>query len=141
VGGITCTERWFDALGFRPAWVHARLAAATEPGAAAMMLPGLVTPPACAAYVGLMVVAAFIDHRGKGFFVFKGGWDYVGLVGLVAIAVAALGPGRWSVNAAIPWHPLGLAWAVFALVLGLLSATALLSVLPGRILCCAGVRG
>jgi putative oxidoreductase len=128
VGGIEGTTRWFEALGFRPAWLHARVAAVTEFGAGALMIAGLITPVACAGYVGLMVVAALTDHRGKGFFVFKGGWEYVGLVGLVAVCMAALGPGKWSIDAAVHWHLSGLAWAGFALVVGLLSAVALLFV-------------
>jgi putative oxidoreductase len=131
-GGIEGTQRWFEGLGFRPAWLHARLAAATEIGAATLMVLGLVTPLACAAYVGLMVVAARTDHRGKGFFVFKGGWEYVGLVGVVAVCVAAMGPGEWSVDGVIDWHLVGLRWAAFSLVVGLLSAGALLSVGRGH---------
>jgi putative oxidoreductase len=128
VGGIEGTTRWFEALGFRPAWLHARVAAMTEFGAGALMIVGLLTPVACAGYVGLMVVAAMTDHRDKGFFVFKGGWEYVGLVGLVALCVAATGPGKWSIDAAVDWHLFGFTWAGFALVVGLLSAVALLLV-------------
>jgi putative oxidoreductase len=127
-GGIDGTTRWFDGLGFRPAWLHARLAAATEIGAAALMIVGLLTPMACAAYVGLMVVAALTDHQGKGFFVFKGGWEYVGLVGLVAVGIAALGPGKWSLDRAANWHLFGLDWAGAALIVGVASALALLVV-------------
>jgi putative oxidoreductase len=104
------------------------VAATTEIVAAALMIAGLLTPLACTSFVGLMVVAAMTDHRGKGFFVFKGGWEYVGLVGLVAVCVAALGPGKWSIDAAIHWHLSGLSWAGFALVAGILGAVALLLV-------------
>jgi hypothetical protein len=31
--GIEGTTRWFEGLGFRPAWLHARVAATTEFGA------------------------------------------------------------------------------------------------------------
>jgi putative oxidoreductase len=127
-GGIAGTTRWFEAMGFRPAWLHARLAATTELGAGALMIAGLVTPLACAGYVGLMAVAALTDHRGKGFFVFRGGWEYVGLVGLVACCVAVFGPGKLSIDAVLNWHLDGPAWAGLALVIGLLSAMALLLV-------------
>jgi putative oxidoreductase len=127
-GGIAGTTRWFETLGFRPAWLHARFAAMTELGSAALMIVGLLTPLACTGFVGLMVVAALTDHRSKGFFVFKGGWEYVGLVGLVALCMAALGPGKWSIDAAAHWHLFGFAWAGFALVIGVLSAVALLLV-------------
>jgi putative oxidoreductase len=127
-GGLDGTTRWFEAMGFRPAWLHARVAAITELGAAALMIVGLITPAACSAYAGLMLVAALSDHRGKGFFVFKGGWEYVGLVGLVAVCVAGLGPGKWSIDAVAHWHLFGVGWAALALVVGLLGALALLFV-------------
>lgn len=127
-GGIEGTTRWFQGLGFRPAWLHARVAAISEIGAGVLMILGLVTPLACAAVVGLMVVAAMTDHRGKGFFVFKGGWEYVGLVALAALCVAGLGPGEWSIDAAVHWHLFGLGWAGGALVVGVLGAVALLLV-------------
>jgi putative oxidoreductase len=126
-GGLEGTTRWFAGLGLAPAWLHARMAAATELGAGALMVAGLATPFASAAFVGLMVVAACTDHRGKGFFVFKGGWEYVGLVAVLAAAVAALGPGRWSADSGLGWHPHGLLWGAFSLVLGVVSASGLLT--------------
>jgi putative oxidoreductase len=125
-GGIGGTTRWFAGLGFRPAWLHARLAAVTEIGAGLLMMAGLLLPLASAAFAGLMLVAAVTDHRGKGFFVFKGGWEYVGLVGVVALCVAGTGPGRWSLDAALGWDLSGARWAGIALALGLTAAAALL---------------
>ena len=55
--GLAGTTTWFENLGFRPPWLHARLAAALEIGAGTMMLLGLLTPFASAAYVALMTVA------------------------------------------------------------------------------------
>src|SRR5215469_4179718 len=75
-GGLEGTTRWFASLGLRPAWLHARMAAATEFGAGVLMTFGFLLPAAGAAYVGLMIVAARTDHKSKGFFVFKGGWEY-----------------------------------------------------------------
>jgi putative oxidoreductase len=59
-----------------------------------MLGAGLLTPLAGAAFVGLVLVAAFTDHRGKGFLVFKGGWEYVAVVGLGALCVVLTGPGE-----------------------------------------------
>src|SRR5437868_2708441 len=88
-GGLAGTARWFEALGLRPAHVHARLAAATELGAGVLMTVGLLTGPTATAFVGLMAVATLTDHRGKGYFVFRGGWEYTVLVGMVAVGLAA----------------------------------------------------
>ena len=45
-GGLEGTTRWFDSLGLHPAHVHARLAAATEIGAGAMIAVGGGQPAA-----------------------------------------------------------------------------------------------
>jgi putative oxidoreductase len=97
-GGLEGTTRWFEALGLRPAAVHARMAAATEIGAGTLMTLGVANPLPSAAVVGLMATAAATDHRGKGFFVFKGGWEYTLVVGAAATALAGLGNGRWSLE-------------------------------------------
>ncbi|MBN9112209.1 MAG: DoxX family protein [Pseudonocardia sp.] len=125
-GGLAGTTRWFAALGLRPAWLHARLAALTEVGAGLLMAAGLLTPLAGAAFAGLMLVAAVTDHRGKGFFVFEGGWEYAGLVGLTALCVTGTGPGRWSLDAVLGWELSGARWAGIALAAGLAAAAALL---------------
>jgi putative oxidoreductase len=127
-GGLTGTTRWFEALGLKPAWLHARIAPVNEIGAGLLMTLGLFFPLACAAFVGLMAVASLTDHRGKGYFVFKGGWEYTLLVGMVAVGLASVGPGDWSVDhALLDWHLEGPAWAAFAAVLGLLAAGLLLA--------------
>jgi putative oxidoreductase len=126
-GGLAGTEGWFAALGLRPAAVHARMAAVTELAAGTAVALGFLTPLACAAFVGLMVVAARTDHRGKGFFVFKGGWEYVAMVAVVAIALATSGPGAWSLDFVLgleEWH--GAWWALGMAVLGSSSAALLL---------------
>jgi putative oxidoreductase len=120
-GGISGTARWFEALGLRPGRLHAWVAAITEVGAGVFMSLGLLLPAACAGFVGLMTVAALTDHRGKGFFVFKGGWEYVALVAVVAVALAFIGPGRWSVDHLIGTEFHGLAWGLSAMVVGLIA--------------------
>lgn len=75
-----------------------------------------------------MTVAARTDHRGKGFFVFKGGWEYVGVVGGAAVALAALGPGRYSLDEVLRRQRTGAGPALLALGVGTVSAAALLAV-------------
>lgn len=125
-GGLTGTAGWFESLGLRPGWLHARLAAFTELVAGVLMTVGLLTGLASLAFVGLMLVAALVDHRGKGYFIFKGGWEYVGLVALCSVGVAAAGPGNWSVDHAVGLDLAGVGWAVVAAVGGALAAAGLL---------------
>ena len=126
-GGLAGTTRWFEALGLKPASVHARMAAATELGAGALITAGAASPLPAAAAIGLMTTAARTDHRGKGFFVFKGGWEYTGLVAAVAAVMAALGPGRFSVDGLRGRHRSGLRWALLSTVIGVGSSAALLA--------------
>ncbi|MEV6927371.1 DoxX family protein [Dactylosporangium sp. NPDC051485] len=110
-GGLPGTASWFEGLGMRPGWLHARLAVVAELGAGALMCLGLLTPLAGAAFVGLMVTAALTDHRDNGFF---------------PVVLVWLGPGRWSVD-----HLLGAALSgpVVALKAGTLGLVASLGLL------------
>lgn len=126
-GGLTGTAGWFDSLGLRPAWLHARVAAVTEIVAGVLVALGLLTGLAATAFVGLMVVAMLTDHRGKGYFVFKGGWEYVVLVAMAAVALAVGGPGAWSVDAAVGLDLAGPLWGVVAAAGGVVAALVLLA--------------
>jgi putative oxidoreductase len=127
-GGLEGTTRWFEALGLRPAAVHARMAAATEIGAGTLITLGVANPLPSAAVVGLMATAAATDHRGKGFFVFKGGWEYTLVVGAAATALAGLGNGRWSLDRLFRRKSRsGAALALGAAAFGVASAAALLA--------------
>lgn len=127
VGGLKGTERWFDAVGLRPAWLHARVAAATEIAAGLLLTIGLLTGPTATACVGLMYVAARTDHRGKGYFVFNGGVEYVALIALVALALASTGPGSWSLDAALNIDTSGAWWLLGACIGGVVLAAGLLT--------------
>lgn len=126
-GGIAGTSGWFEAVGLRPGRLHAVLAAVTEIGAGVLMCAGFLFPLPCAAFVGLMLVAALTDHRGKGFFVFKGGWEYVGLVAAIATGLALVGPGRWSLDRGLNLELAGLGWGLAALLVGLIAGGGLLA--------------
>ena len=126
-GGLKGTTGWFESLGLKPAYVHARMAAATEMGAGALMTLGAASPMPAAATIGLMTTAARTDHKGKGFFVFKGGWEYTGVIAAVAAVIAGLGPGRISVDAARGRSRSGLRWALVAVIIGVASSTGLLA--------------
>src|SRR5258707_6310364 len=115
-GGLAGTARWFDGLGLRPGWLHARLAAGNEVIAGLLMASGLAFPLAGAAFIGLMTAAAVTDHKGKGFFVFKGGWEYVAVIAIFAASLVCTGPGRFSLDAALGWHLAGATWAGIAIL-------------------------
>lgn len=99
--GLDGVARWFDGMGMRPGWLHARFAAFGEIAAGLCLAAGLLTTFAGLGFVGLMTVAGWTDHRDKGFFIIKQGWEYVMVLAVVAVTVAMLGPGEWSIDHAL----------------------------------------
>ncbi|MFJ9376369.1 DoxX family membrane protein [Streptomyces sp. NPDC101455] len=97
-GRIEGTARWFTGLGLRQGVLQAWTSVLTEVGAGVLLVLGLLTPLACAAVISVMLVAGLLAHRPNGFFVFKDGYEYVLTLAVVALALAVLGPGRWSVD-------------------------------------------
>ena len=100
-GRIAGTGRWFQSMGMRPGVVHAALAAYTEMAVGVMLVIGLLTQVAAAGLIGVMVVAYWTVHRGKGFMITGEGWEYVALIALTSLVCATLGPGRVSVDGAL----------------------------------------
>jgi putative oxidoreductase len=85
----------------KPGKFHATVAATTEMAAGLGLAAGLLTPIPAAGFVSLMLVAAWTVHRHNGFFIVKEGWEYNLVLAIAAIAVATLGPGRFSLDWAI----------------------------------------
>src|SRR5580692_7833702 len=115
-GRIAGTARWFAGLGLRHGTLQAWLSVVTEIGAGTLLILGLLTPLACAAVISVMLVAGLLAHRPNGFFVFKDGYEYVLTLAVVALALAVLGPGRWSVDHAAGIDLTG--WTGGAIALG-----------------------
>ena len=97
-GRIQGTAGWFESIGMKPGTFHARVAASTELSAGLGLAVGLLTPVTAAGFVALMLVAAWTVHRHNGFFIVKEGWEYNLVLAVAAVAVAALGAGRFSLD-------------------------------------------
>lgn len=113
------TAGWFGSIGFSQPKLQATASAAVETGAGAAVLAGAGTPLAAAAVVGTMAVAARAVHAENGFFITSEGYEYVLNLSAAAIALAAAGPGRFSVDHALgldeklkPWQGAALAAGV-----------------------------
>lgn len=100
-GGLDGVASWFDGMGMRPGRLHARLAASGEVLAGLFLAAGLLTSFAALGFVGLMTVAAVTVHIEHGFFILDEGWEYVFVLAVVAVAIAMLGPGEWSIDEAL----------------------------------------
>jgi len=128
---IDGTAGWFGSMGMKRPRLQAWLASVTEIGCGLLLIVGLLTPLAAAGVVGVMAVAWMINHRGNGFFIFRPGegWEYVMTLGIVGIAIGALGPGEWSLDDALDigddlWGTTGL---LIAAIGGIGGAAALLA--------------
>ncbi|QEN13053.1 DoxX family protein [Mycolicibacterium sp. ELW1] len=124
-GRIKGTAGWFESIGMKPGTFHARVAASTEMAAGIGLALGLLTPIPAAGFVALMLVAAWTVHRHNGFFIVKEGWEYNLVLAAAAVAIAATGAGKYSLDYLL-FHGTDLAhwlrgWCglLIALVLGL----------------------
>jgi putative oxidoreductase len=97
-GRIAGTARWFGGLGLKFGVLQAWASVVTELAAGFLLIVGLLTPVACAAVVSVMLIAGLLAHRPNGFFVFRDGYEYVLVLSVVALALATLGPGRFSLD-------------------------------------------
>jgi putative oxidoreductase len=97
-GRIPGTAKWFESIGMKPGTLHARIAATTEMSAGLGLAVGLLTPVPAAGFIALMLVAAWTVHRANGFFIVQEGWEYNLVLAVSAVAVATLGPGRFSLD-------------------------------------------
>lgn len=125
-GGLAGTTRWFGSLGLRPPKLHAVLSGAGELAAGAALAIGLLTPLAAAFVVGAMVIAGVTAHRRNGFFVFKDGYEYVLMIGMVCAVIGLLGPGAASVDRLLGIDVAGVAGLAIVVGLGVFGAAVLL---------------
>ena len=114
-GRIPGTAGWFDSIGMRPGLMHAWLAALTEVGAGVLFALGLFTPFAAAAFVSLMLVAAWTVHRSHGFFIAGNGWEYNLILAVGAVSIAVAGAGQFSLDHLILGHDILTGWAGFVI--------------------------
>jgi putative oxidoreductase len=126
-GGLAGTTGWFDSIGMKWPSVQARLSAATEIITGLLFAAGLLTPLAAAGMIGVMTVAFWAVHRGNGFLVVHGGWEFVAAVAVVAWAVATIGPGRFGLDNALDIEWTGWSGALVAGLLGIASGAAQLA--------------
>lgn len=88
-------------MRIRPPWAWAYVSMLGELGGGILLILGLLTPLACAAIAGSMLVAIYLVHLPRGFWVSKGGYEFnLSILGAV-IALALIGPGAASVDVAL----------------------------------------
>jgi putative oxidoreductase len=95
--GLEKTAAGFEHIGFRPGKVNAIAAGLGEAGGGALLATGIGSPGAGAAVAGTMIVASSM-HIDNGFFSSNGGFEFPGVLGLSAAALALTGPGTLSID-------------------------------------------
>ena len=96
--GFEGAAGFIGSMGFRPARFWTALAVGGELAAGFLFLLGLLTPLAGLLVLATMAVAIAKVHGPKGFFVQDGGYEYNLVLIVTALAVAAIGPGRFSLD-------------------------------------------
>ncbi len=101
--GVEATGQFFASKLGLPASL-ALLAGLIEFFGGLMLAAGLATRVVAALVVGLMAVAVMQVHLGAGFFWTSGGYEYPLFWGIVALAFAIRGGGRFSLDALIGYE-------------------------------------
>ena len=126
--GLQGTRGWLASMHFRAPALMALLVALAEASGLLFAL-GLLTPFAALALVAAMFVAVASVHWRNGFWNTEQGFEFNAALIAAAVAVAATGPGRFSLDRALGWdHRLsGLWWGLGVLVAGALAAAAIVT--------------
>lgn len=120
-------------MRIRPPQAWAYISAGGELAGGILLILGFLTPLACAAIAGSMLVAVYLVHLPKGFWVGKGGYEFnLSILG-ATIALALIGPGSASLDAVLHINlsqPLVLAALAIAVIASV--AAALVSRTPAQ---------
>jgi putative oxidoreductase len=128
-GGPQGTAQFFASIGYRMPAVVALAAGISELGGGLLLATGFLTPLASflIATVMLNAIATVVFPKG-----FLGGYEFEVTLLTVAVALAATGPGKISIDDAIGWadNISGIAWG--SLVLAAAIVTSLVTTTLGR---------
>lgn len=126
------TAAYVDSLGLRAPRLLAAAVIANELIGGTLVALGLLLPLGAALIAATMLVAARTDHRAKGWFITGSGSEYVVTNAVVAVALAATGGGRYSLDRALGLHLTGLGWGIAAAATAVGAATFVLGALRRR---------
>ena len=115
--GIAGTAGFFEQIGFRPGRRFATAAALAEFAGGLLIALGLLGPIGPAAVLATMIVAGGSVHWRQGLFAQNGGYELALVYAIVSVAIALIGPGAYSVDAAAGlaslWTP-AITWTALA---------------------------
>jgi putative oxidoreductase len=99
--GLKGTGGFFESIGIKPGYQMALLAGLAEFIGGALFALGLLTPLAGALIAGTMLVAIIKVHASNGFWASQNGYEFNLVLLAVAIGVALIGAGSYSIDAII----------------------------------------
>jgi putative oxidoreductase len=120
--GLEATAQGFEAIGLRPGKRNAIAAGAAEAGGGALLAAGLATPLAASVLTATMLTAIDTVHAKNGPWATNGGYEYNVVLIAAALALAEVGPGPLSLDAARDSERSGSKWALLALLAGAVGA-------------------
>lgn len=99
--GVGAVSDMFAGMGIPLPQIAGPFVAWLELVGGILLILGAFTPIVGVALAIDMLVAAILVHASKGLFIDGGGWELVGALGAGALALAAAGAGRFSLDHAI----------------------------------------
>jgi putative oxidoreductase len=123
-GGLKGTGAWFAQLGFANGRMAAIAAGSTEVIGGWGLAVGLLTPLAACAVIGVMTVAAIVNHQDGGFWSVRKGWELNFYFILAVACLAVAGAGRWSLDHLLGWQTSGITIGAAAALLGVVAGLA-----------------
>jgi putative oxidoreductase len=129
-GGPAGTTTFFRSLGFRTPLLMAVIAGLGELAGGLLFALGLLTPLVALALTVVMLNAIGTVHWKKGFFNSAGGYEFNLAILTTAVAITAIGPGRYSLDSALGWAEAisGPSWALAVAALAALVASVTLTI-------------
>jgi putative oxidoreductase len=116
--GLDGTGGFMEQLGFFPGRRSALFAGLSEFGGGVLLALGLATPLAAALIIGVMSVAVATVHLKKGFFNHNQGYEFNLTLVTVALTLALVGAGSYSVDGVLHLQDSGPLWGLGALIAG-----------------------
>lgn len=128
--GLRGMYGWLVSMRLRGGWLPVLMIVTAEFGGGLALALGLATPLAALLVVTAMMVAIATVHWSKGFWSGNGGFEFNLLIIAAATALAATGPGRFSLDHAFGWDDnlSGYWWGVGVVAAGLVTTFLLLTI-------------